>query len=79
MDTNGTSLKNTSQDFESSIICHWFTSENEEQLQDFKRRKLHNLAKDKDGRDVFLADSRYALELAQEKYTDIEFHFTSEF
>ena len=57
----------------------WFTSENEEQLQDFKMRKLHNLAKDKEGRDVFLADSRYALELAQEKYSDIEFHFKSEF
>ena len=57
----------------------WFTSENEEQLQDFKMRKLHNLAKDKEGRDVYLADSRYALELAQEKYSDIEFHFKSEF
>lgn len=57
----------------------WFTSENEEQLKDFKMRKLHNLAKDKDGRDVFLADSQYSLNMAQEKYTDIEFHFTSEF
>ena len=57
----------------------WFTSNNEEQLQDFKMRKLHNLAKDKEGRDVFLADSRYALELAREKYNDIEFHFKSEF
>ncbi len=57
----------------------WFTSENEDQLKDFKMRKLHNLAKDKDGRDVFLADSQYSLNMAQEKYTDIEFHFTSEF
>lgn len=57
----------------------WFTSENEEQLKDFKVRKLHNLAKDKDGRDVYLADSQYALNLALEKYNEIEFHFTSEF
>ena len=57
----------------------WVTSEDEAQMKDFKLRKLHNMAKDKDGRDVFLADSRYALELAQGKYTEIEFHFTSEF
>jgi peptide chain release factor 3 len=57
----------------------WITSENEEQLKDFKLRKIHNLAVDKEGRYVFLAESRYALELAQEKYTEIEFHFTSEF
>lgn len=57
----------------------WITCDNEEQLKDFKLRKLHNLAKDKSGRDVFLAESRYALELAQEKYPDILFHFKSEF
>ena len=34
---------------------------------------------DKEGRDVFLAESPYALQMAMEKYPDIEFHFTSEF
>ena len=38
-----------------------------------------NLAEDKEGRDVFLAESPYALQMAMEKYPDIEFHFTSEF
>jgi peptide chain release factor 3 len=57
----------------------WITSEDQEQLKDFKMRKLHNMAKDKEGRDVFLADSRYALEISQEKYPKITFHFTSEF
>lgn len=57
----------------------WVTSDNDEQLADFKKRKLHNMAKDKSGRDVFLADSRYSLDLAQEKYPDISFHFKSEF
>jgi hypothetical protein len=28
---------------------------------------------------VFLAESPYALQMAMEKYPDIEFHFTSEF
>jgi len=57
----------------------WITSDDKAQLKDFKMRKLHNMAKDKEGRDVFLADSRYALEISQEKYTSINFHFTSEF
>ena len=57
----------------------WITSNNEAQLADFKMRKALNLAEDKEGRDVFLAESPYALQMAMEKYPDIEFHFTSEF
>ncbi len=57
----------------------WFTSDNKEQLKDFKTRKAINLAEDKWGRDVFLAESAFALQMAQEKYPDIKFHFTSEF
>ena len=48
-------------------------------MADFKNRKALNLAEDKEGRDVFLAESPYALQMAMEKYPDIEFHFTSEF
>lgn len=57
----------------------WITSKNKAQLEDFKTRKSNNLAVDKWGRDVFLAESKFALQMAQEKYPDIEFHFTSEF
>ncbi len=57
----------------------WIESDNAAQLEDFKRRKHANMAKDKHGRDVFLADTSYALALAQEKFPDIKFHFTSEF
>lgn len=57
----------------------WITTDNDAQLAEFKLRKVHNMAKDKDNRDVFLADSKYALDLAMEKFPDIEFHFTSEF
>jgi peptide chain release factor 3 len=56
----------------------WIKSDNQEQLQDFILRKANNMAKDKKGSDVFLADSRFALEQAQAKYTDIEFFFTNE-
>ncbi len=57
----------------------WIRSENQEQLADFKRRKHTNMAVDKHGRDVFLADTSYALALAQDNFKDIEFYFTSEF
>lgn len=57
----------------------WFTSSNKAQLDDFKKRKYQSLAVDKRGYDVFLAESAYALEMAQQNFPDIEFHFTSEF
>ena len=56
----------------------WIESDNEAQLSDFKRRKHTNMAVDKHGRDVFLADTSYALALAQENFKDIRFKFTSE-
>jgi peptide chain release factor 3 len=56
----------------------WIESENEAQLADFKRRKHTNMAVDKHGRDVFLADTSYALAIAQENFKDITFKFTSE-
>jgi peptide chain release factor 3 len=37
------------------------------------------MAKDKEGRDVFLADSGYVLQMAQQDFEHIRFHFTSEF
>jgi peptide chain release factor 3 len=57
----------------------WFTSQNKAQLDDFKKRKYQSLAVDKRGCDVFLAESAYALEMAQQNFPDISFHFTSEF
>lgn len=57
----------------------WIESDNIEQLNDFKRRKAQYMAKDKEGRDVFLADSNYVLMMAQQDFSEIKFHFTSEF
>jgi peptide chain release factor 3 len=56
----------------------WVESDNKAQLADFISRKHTNMAKDKHDRDVFLADSSYALQMAQEKFPDIKFHFKSE-
>jgi peptide chain release factor 3 len=57
----------------------WFTSENKEALAKFNTIKRHNIAQDKEGRPVFLADSLWALKMTQDNYPDIQFHFTSEF
>lgn len=57
----------------------WITSDNKAALDDFIKRKGASLAVDKEGRLVFLAESRYSLDLAMSKYKDINFHFTSEF
>lgn len=56
----------------------WVTSENEDALKDFKRRKAKFMAVDKDGRDVYLSNSSYGLTMDQDEYKDIQFHFTSE-
>ena len=57
----------------------WIESDNEAELENFKKRKYQYMAKDKDGRDVFLADSGYVLSMAQQDFENIRFHFTSEF
>ena len=57
----------------------WIESDNEQELENFKKRKYQYMAKDREGRDVFLADSGYVLQMAQEDFKNIRFHFTSEF
>ena len=37
------------------------------------------MAVDKEGRDVFLADSGYVLRMARNDFPKIRFHFSSEF
>ncbi len=57
----------------------WIESDNLQELENFKKRKYQYMAKDRDGRDVFLADSGYVLSMAQQDFEHIKFHFTSEF
>ena len=57
----------------------WIESDNESELENFKKRKYQYMAKDREGRDVFLADSGYVLSMAQQDFEHIKFHFTSEF
>ena len=57
----------------------WIEAQDQAELEDFKKHKAQYMAKDKEGRDVFLADSQYMLHMAQENYKKLIFHFTSEF
>lgn len=57
----------------------WIESDDEAELENFKRRKYQYMAKDRDGRDVFLADSGYVLQMAQQDFKGIKFHFTNEY
>lgn len=57
----------------------WIESDNDEELETFKKRKYQYMALDREGRDVFLADSGYVLQMAQEDFKHLHFHFTNEF
>ncbi|MGJ8685653.1 MAG: peptide chain release factor 3 [Nonlabens sp.] len=52
---------------------------NSDEFKDFKRVKAKFLAKDKRGQLVFFADSAFSLQMTQQKYPSIKFHFVSEF
>jgi len=53
--------------------------EKNEEFKEFKRVKQRFLAKDKQGQLVFLADSKFSLQMTEQKYPSIKFHLTSEF
>ena len=57
----------------------WIDSDDPKELEKCKQRKYQYMAKDLEGRDVFLADSGYMLQMAQQDFEHIRFHFTSEF
>ena len=57
----------------------WIESDDPEALEAFKKRKHQFMSVDRDGRDVFMADSNYVLQMAQTDFPKIKFHFTSEF
>lgn len=57
----------------------WVTCNKPAILNDFRQRRKADLALDKEGKLVFLAQSAWTLKMAQENHPEIEFHFTSEF
>lgn len=56
----------------------WITSKDPKKLDDFTKYKSGNIAEDKDGHLVYLAQSEWFLNTERTNNPDIEFHFTSE-
>jgi peptide chain release factor 3 len=71
----GASVQMTSLPFYKAC---WLTSEDPKKLQDFVRFKQANIAEDKDGHLVYLAQSEWFLNTERTNNPGIEFHFTSE-
>lgn len=56
----------------------WITSKDQKKLDEFIRFKGSNIAEDKDGHLVYLAQSEWFLNTERTNNPEIEFHFTSE-
>jgi peptide chain release factor 3 len=57
----------------------WIKSSSEAALDELRSRRKNNLATDKDGKLVYLAESAWTLKMAQDNHPDIEFLTSSEF
>jgi peptide chain release factor 3 len=57
----------------------WINSSDPAKLAAFIDSKQRHIAHDKDGKLVFMAESRAWLQMVQENFPEINFHFTSEF
>ncbi len=56
----------------------WISSDDKAQMDEFIRSKSRHIARDRDGKLVFMAESKAWLQMVQDNYPEIEFHFTSE-
>ena len=57
----------------------WISSKDPKKLREFVDSKYRHIAKDKDGKLVFMAESKAWLSMVQDNFPDISFHYTSEF
>ena len=57
----------------------WISSKDQKKLDEFVDSKLRHIASDKDGKMVFMAESKAWLQMVQDNFPEIHFHFTSEF
>jgi len=66
--------------FESADIytARWLTFPDEVTRRGFEREQLHRLARDVDGNAVYLASTRYNLEVTSEKWSRVGFHSSRE-
>lgn len=57
----------------------WISSDNPKKLAEFIDSKQRHIARDKDDKLVFMAESKAWLQMVQDNFPEITFHFTSEF
>lgn len=57
----------------------WVSCPDEVALKEFMARRKKDLARDTEGKLVFMAESEWGLKMAQENHPKVVFHFTSEF
>ncbi|HPP47227.1 MAG TPA: peptide chain release factor 3, partial [Accumulibacter sp.] len=66
--------------FEAADIytARWLTFPDEATQRNFEREQLHRMARDVDGNPVYLANTRYNLEVTSEKWNKVGFHSSRE-
>jgi peptide chain release factor 3 len=57
----------------------WIECADKKKLKEFVDSKFRHLAKDKDGKLVFMAESKSWLQMVEDNFPDIKFHSISEF
>lgn len=57
----------------------WISSSDKKKMDEFIDSKYRHIARDKDGKLVFMAESKAWLQMVQDNFPEISFHFTSEF
>jgi peptide chain release factor 3 len=57
----------------------WISYNDAAKYKEFYERRKRDMAVDKDGKPVFLAESAWVLKSTQENFPDIQFHFQSDF
>ncbi len=57
----------------------WIECDDKAALKEFLSRRKKDIAKDKQGQLVFLAESAWVLKMAQENHPKVKFHFKSEY
>ncbi len=57
----------------------WIDSKNPVAVKELVARRKKDIARDTDGKLVFLAESAWSLKMAQENHPEVDFHFTSEY
>ncbi len=57
----------------------WISAETEEKLNAFVKDKYRHIARDKEGKLVFMAESKAWLQMVEDNFPDIRFHSISEF